>query len=290
MGEFIEERLNTCIALGAAAEDGFFLDTITTAGGSRYASLMNGKPYREFSIGYIKAGTDLALDVLSLFNRTWGGFAGFRVKSWDDFSTAEDGVSAPSSTDCVLDLVSPGVYQLAKEYGASKAALASIGRPRRTIFKPIADTVLIGVGGSTLPASQWTADSTTGRVTIVSKTDSINGITKGVTTTVNANGHPFLAGERVNFSAVAGMTQINGLRGTILSRDANNFVVNINSLAFSDYVSGGFANTSPQAGESVTGGCLFDLPCAFDSKFSVDAVTYNIRDVSGLRLVELLNP
>ncbi|MCY1186887.1 hypothetical protein D9M73_278000 [compost metagenome] len=40
----------------------------------------------------------------------------------------------------------------------------------------------------------------------------------------------------------------------------------------------------------ITGGCEFDTPVAFDSNFSSQALGRGIFDVSGLRLVEILNP
>lgn len=292
MGEFIEERLNTCIALGAAAEDAFFVDVTMTVGGSRYASLRNGKPYREFSIGYIKSGTDLAESVLSLYNRTWGGYAGFRVKSWDDYTTANDGVSAYSMLDCAMSLISPGVYQLVKEYGREGAALASIGRPKRTLHKPVAGKVAVAVAGVAYPAAQWSVNTATGRVTLAAnKTRAITGITQASSAVLEVGTNTFAVGESVAISGVAGMTQINGRRALVTAKpDSTHITVAINSAAYSAYTSGGTVQTLPIAGEAVTAGCEFDIPCAFDSKFAVDAVTYNVRDVSGLRLVELLNP
>ncbi|MCY1354380.1 hypothetical protein D9M68_176670 [compost metagenome] len=291
MGEFIEERLDPCIRLGAETEDSFFLSVTTTAGGSRYAALKNGKPYRTFDIEFVKYDEELAQEVASLYYRTWGGFAGFRVKSWSDFTTANDGKSAYTSLDCVLDVVSDGVYQLVKEYGRGKPALASIGRPRRTIFKPVSGKAVIAVAELAYPNGH-TIDYTTGRVTLAAnKSGVITGITKGATTTITV-ANSFIVGESVVISGVAGMTQINGRRAVISARSPTSITVPINSSAFSDYTSGGSAQTRPlnSGTDIVTGGCEFDTPVAFDSNFNVQALGMGVGQASGLTLVELLNP
>lgn len=292
MGEFIEERLNPCVRLGAEAEDSYFVDTGMTAGGSRHAALKNGLPYRVFNIDFVKDQQELALELESLFHRTWGGFAGFRVKAWFDFTTALDGVSAYAATDCVLQKVSSGVYRLLKEYGRDKPALASIGRPKRIIYKPVAGKVAIALRGSVVTG--YTVDTTTGRITLAAnKTDTIAGITKAAQAVVDVGTNSFLVGESVAFKDVLGMTQINGLRGPIVAKpDSTHIQVDINTTTFSTYTSGGTVQTHPlDTGlDIITGGCEFDIPVAFDSSFSTQALGRGIFDISGLRLVELLNP
>lgn len=292
MGEFIEERLNPCIRLGAEAEDSYFVDVTITAGGSRYAALKNGKPYRVFNIDFVQDQQDLALELESLFHRTYGGYAGFRVKCWIDFTTALDGVSAYTATDCVLQKVSAGVYQLLKEYGRDKPALASIGRPKRLIYKPVAGEVAVALRGSVVTG--YTVDTTTGRITLAAnKTRSITSISQSASAVVGVGaGHPFLIGDSVAFKDVLGMTQINGLRGTVTGTAATTITTSINSSAFSAYTSGGTVQTHPldTGVDIITGGCEFDTPVAFDSNFSSQALGRGIFDVSGLRLVELLNP
>lgn len=291
MGEFIEERLDPCIRLGAETEDGFFLDVTRTASGSRFAALKNGKPWRTFDIEYVKALPELAQQVISLYYRTWGGYAGFRVKAWDDFTTAIDGQSAYTSLDARLDLVSDGVYQLVKEYGTDKPGLSSIGRPRRTIYKPVPGKAAIAVAGLAYP-NGTTIDYTTGRATLAAnKTGVITAIAKGASTVITvANG--FLVGESVAVSGVVGMTQINGRRGIVTAASGTQITVAINSTAFSDYVSGGTVQTRPlnSGADIVTGGCEFDYPVAFSSRFNVSALGMDIGQASGLTLEEILNP
>jgi hypothetical protein len=87
------------------------------------------------------------------------------------------------------------------------------------------------------------------------------------------------------------MTQINGLRGLILSVVAGTSItVAVNSSGFSNYTSGGTANTRPQAGEVVSGGCYFDLPCRFNSKIEVSHMSDALRDCGGIDIIELVKP
>ena len=292
MGEFIEERLNPCIRLGAEADDCYFVDVTMTAGGGRYTALKNGKPYREFNVDFVQDQQGLALELQSLFHRTYGGFAGFRVKCWIDFTTALDGVSAYTATDCVLEKVSAGVYQLLKEYGRDKPGLASLGRPKRIIYKPVSGKVAVALRGNTI--SGWSVDTTTGRITLAAnKTRAITSISQAASAVVGVGaGHPFLVGDSVAFKEVLGMTQINGLRGTVSAAGASTITVSIDTTTFSAYTSGGTVQTHPlDAGlDIITGGCEFDTPVAFDSKFSSQALGRGLFDVAGLRLVELLNP
>ena len=63
----------------------------------------------------------------------------------------------------------------------------------------------------------------------------ITNIVKGSTTTVTSPNHKLVTGNRVVFSAVAGMTQINSLAGNVTVINGNSFSVDINSSGFSTY-------------------------------------------------------
>ena len=66
--------------------------------------------------------------------------------------------------------------------------------------------------------------------------------------------------------------------------------VAVNSTAFSAYTSGGTVMTTPQSGESVTGGCEFDFPVHFLTKLPVGMDYPGWRPVESLQFEELLNP
>jgi uncharacterized protein (TIGR02217 family) len=49
-------------------------------------------------------------------------------------------------------------------------------------------------------------------------------------------------------------------------------------------------DTPPAADAVVTGGCYFDIPCAFAEKFDINTISFGYRETGQIRLVELLNP
>jgi hypothetical protein len=227
--------------------------------------------------------------VKRLYDRARGRFGGFRVRNHADFSTNAE-ISAPTALDEPLALVSAGVYQLQKRYGLGATALAGVGYPVRTIYKPVAGTVLVGVAGEHYPSAQWSVDTTTGRITCAAnKTRAITAITKAVNAVVTIGSHTFIGGESVVLSGIVGMTEANGLRALIVSTTGTTITLALNTLTFTAYSSGGTVQTQPIAGEAITGGCEFDIPCRFDSEFNVQALESGYRDAT-LQLVEKLNP
>jgi uncharacterized phage protein (TIGR02218 family) len=71
--------------------------------------------------------------------------------------------------------------------------------------------------------------------------ESITGITKASSAVVTVGAHTFVVGDVVEFSGVGGMTEINGLTGTITAIGDTTITVNINSSGFTTYTSGGTA-------------------------------------------------
>lgn len=70
----------------------------------------------------------------------------------------------------------------------------------------------------------------------------ITGITKAAHAVVTAVAHGYALGSRVFFHDVVGMTEINGLYGTVIAvGDVDHYTVDIDSSGFSVYVSGGFS-------------------------------------------------
>lgn len=291
MAEFLEERLPIGVRMGATFADEYRVDITQTANGSEYRRLVHPYPRRVFNVAYTQQTADLWDEILALYHRAYGMFAGFRVKALDDYTT-NGRTGTPTATDQALATVTAGsVYQLQVKYGAGGTPLG-IGEPVRTIFKPVPGTTRVAVGGVEVATpAMWSVSTTTGRVTFASnKTRSITGITQAATAVVTVGAHTFVTGESVHFSGVAGMTQINGLRGTITATGATDITVNINSSAFSAYASGGTVNTNPQTGEAVTGGCEYDIPCRFNSRIDVAAVARGVRVADAIEIVELLNP
>ena len=278
---FLEERLPFNVQMGASYADEFNVEITTTRGGSENRRLVHPYPVRHFTVQYALSHAEMWDKVISMYHRAYGMFAGFRVRCMDDFSTnANTGTPTPFDEPCIW--ISPGVYQLQKTYGSGGTPL-SIGLPTRTIFKPVAGKVRIGVGG--LETSSFTVDTTTGRVLLAAdKNRNISGITKAAQAVVTVGTHTYLIGESVLFSGVVGMTQINGLFGLITAKTGTTITVNINTSGFNTYVSNGTVD------ERITFGCEFDIPCRFNSRIDVTHVSVDYREAGSIDIIELVNP
>lgn len=288
MAEFIEERLSVSVRNGSSFTDDYSVEVVTTASGGEYRRLIHPLPIRRWRLQFTMRRGDIGQLVKSLYDRCYKSFAGFRIRSEDDNSTNSDGTTAPTALDQTLIRLSAGVYQLVKRYGTG--AELGIGRPARTIYKPVSGTTLVAVGGVSWPTG-WTVDTTNGQIAFsANKTKAITSISKAANAVVGVVAHPFNIGDSVHFSSVGGMTQINGQRGTVSATTVDTVTVSINSTGYSTYTSGGVANTQPQASETVTGGCFFDLPARFDSSLELTGIGADIRDSGTVDVIEILNP
>lgn len=215
MPSFLEERLPVDVRLGMSYADDYGVQITQVSGGTEYRRLIQPFPVRSFHVNFTTDQADLWARVLALYHRAYGKFAGFRVKCQDDFSS--NGMTGiPTPLDQVIPRLSAGLYQLRKSYGTNGTALAGLGHPYRTIYKPVAGTLLIGRGGGPIDVGfAVSVDPTTGIVTI---------------------------------------------------------------------------SPPPSAGDTITAGFQFDLPCRFNSLIEVTALDPTFRDCGSIDLIELLNP
>lgn len=291
MPSFLEDRLPIAIDYGSSFGEEYAVEIDTTANGNEYRRLRHNAPRARYDLSFdMREQLWVMEEVVSLFHRVFGRFAGFRVKNLADFSS-NGYTGTPTATDQACALVSAGVYQLQKSYGGAGGTI-SVGRPIRTVFKPVAGSVVVGMAGAPLPVAQWTVNTATGRVTMVAnKSRTITAITKAAQAVVTVGAHTFIVGESVAFTGVLGMTQINGLRALITAISGTTITVAINSTGFSTHTSGGTVQTNPLTGEAVTAGFEFDLPMRFDSDLSgLTYATFDTLSTGGINLVEILNP
>jgi uncharacterized protein (TIGR02217 family) len=291
MPSFLEDRLPINIDYGSSFGEEYAVEIDTTANGNEYRRLRHNAPRARYDLSFDMRQQLWVMDeVVALYHRVFGKFAGFRVKNLADFSS-NGYTGAPAFGNQVCALVSTGVYQLQKSYGGVGGTI-SVGRPVRTVFKPVTGSVLIGVNGALYPTSQWSVNTVTGRVTMAAnKTRAITAITKAAQAVVTIGAHTMLVGESVGFTGAVGMTQINGLRALITAISGTTITVAINSTAFGTYTSGGTAQTQPIDAEQVTAGFEFDLPMRFDSDISgLTFDTFDTLSTGGINLVEILNP
>lgn len=164
MAEFLEQRISAEISYGSSWSDHFPVEITVTASGSEYRRLLHPYPVRRFHIRLRSPLEEIWSEALNLYSRAYGQYAGFRAKAFDDYTTAADGRAAPTALDQTLLRLSSGIYQLRKEYGKDATGLG-IGRPVRTIYKPVTGTTLCAKNGVTI-GSGVTVDTVTGQVTI----------------------------------------------------------------------------------------------------------------------------
>lgn len=288
MAMFLEERLTDKIDYGSGFAAAYSNLIVTTAGGDEYRSQRHPFVKATMTIEFERQTNFMVEEIVDLNHRAGGTLRGFRVLHPVDHSS-NNYRGTPTAFDQALPLVNPtvpGVYQLTRWYGDSNDPACA----RRRVRKPQAGTVLVGIGSIILPTAQWTVDTTTGIVTMAAnKTGAITGITQASQAVVTAN-NTLAVGETAHISGVAGMTQINGLRGTVVARTATQFTLNINSNGFSAYTSGGTFNTRPQSGEVVTAGFKFDLPMRFNADLGGDFSNWDTIATPSIQLIEILNP
>ena len=291
MADFLEERIDhQKIRMGASFTDQYAVNIVSTSGGQEYRSLTHPFPVRTFDISQFIEKQEAYDYICALYHRAHGQYAGFRIRCYDEFSS-NGSVGTPTAFDQPLLVVTAGsVYQIVKQYGTNGTAGAT-GYPYRVIHKPVAGTVKVSIGSTEIRTADWSVVTTTGRITLAANIGhAITGISKASSAVVTLGTHTYVTGMSVGFKSVAGMTQINGLRGLITSYDATTITVNINSSAFSVYSSGGETNTAPQTGETVSCGFEFDWPVRFNGSLVIGQDYPAHRNADGLELVEILNP
>lgn len=290
MADFLEEVLYSTVKYGSSWDEAYNVNVVETSGGSEYRSLIHPFPKRTFSLDFELATADMWGNIIDLYHRAHGTYAGFRAWCHDEDSS-NGPLGTPTAFDQSMALVSAGVYELRKYYGIAGTA-GSTGYPHRKIKKPQAGTTLVGIGATAIRSADWSVATTTGIVTFAADiTQAVTGITQAAQAQLTVGAaHGFVSGMSVQISGVAGMTQINAQRALITATNATTITVAINSTAYSTYTSGGVVHTRPQAGETVTAGFRFHFPVRFKTILPIGQDYPMHRVVDGVEFIELLNP
>lgn len=181
-----------------------------------------------------------------------GGTHAFRFIDFTDYRV----------TDEPLTVTGAPTVQLIRTY---------LSGPRswvRPIYAPAGpsptNTVTLKKNGGAFVA--YTLGITTGLVTLTAvNSKSITAISQAASAVVTVGAaHGFATNDLVYFSGVVGMTQINGLVGTVTATAANTITVNIASTGFSAYVSGGTAAKYMTTTDTFTWSGDFHVPVRFD--------------------------
>lgn len=159
---------------GAEGGPAFSTEVVTIEGGYERRNQNWSQARRRFDARTgVRSATDAAL-LVAFFQARAGKARGFRLKDWNDYTSAANGTTAPTALDQPLGLGDAATtqFQLRKIYGAGTVTHA------RTIRKPVAGTVLVALDG-TPQASGWSVDATTGIVTFASPPAESSVITAG---------------------------------------------------------------------------------------------------------------
>lgn len=297
---FLEERITEKLLYGSGFTESYAVQKSETFAGNTYSKLLHPYPVARYEINLLDLREDLRQAAVDLYHRSGGTHGGFRAKHFEDYST-NNYVDVPTYNDQKALLTTGTSYQITRWYGDESDNTST----RRRVKKPVVDSVIVGIRDdlnnphqiievSTDPdpdVTRWTVDNTTGIVTFTANSqNTITGISQASSAVLTLSAsHGRVVDDSVHISSVSGMTEINGLRGTITAVTATTVTVDIDSSLFTAYTSGGETNTAPQANETVTAGCYFDLPMRFDSELNVNFSNYEVLS-SGLSLVEILNP
>lgn len=156
---FHETRLPDDIALRSIGGPRRRTEITEGAGGSEARNSLWANSRRRYDIGYGAKSIDDIHTILAFFEERRGALHGFRFKDRRDFKSCPP-QQATAFGDQIIGVGTGALltFQLKKTYGAAFAPWT------RTIQKPVAGTVKIGVNGVN-QANGWTVDTVTGIVT-----------------------------------------------------------------------------------------------------------------------------
>lgn len=139
---FHDVRLNTDISYGAVGGSAFGTTIQTTASGHEYRISRQARGRRRYQFEKALMEPSEWADLIEFWTARRGHLHGFRLKDWADYTSAADGVSAPSHTDQILGTGdgSTTQFQLVRTYPDA------INPYQEPVRLPVAGTVLVRVG------------------------------------------------------------------------------------------------------------------------------------------------
>jgi uncharacterized protein (TIGR02217 family) len=261
------------ISKGAVYGPSFSTIVITTAAGVE-------QRVAQWSMGRYKGS--ISLDVLTLtqtnafiafFHARMGKAYAFRFKDWSDYTAADEPLYATGIP----------TVQLTRTYTSGPVTYV------RPVYAPVASpAITLKKNGSAFLG--FTVDTTTGLLSLTAlNTKTITGITQAAQAVVTVgSSHGFAAGDEIYFSGVAGMVEINGLVGAVISTASTTVTVALATTGFTAYSSGGTAAKYLTTSDTLTWSGQFDNVVRFDTDemaLTQEDVTY--RSWSGVPIVEV---
>jgi uncharacterized protein (TIGR02217 family) len=216
---------------------------------------------------------DQARTLVAFFNARRGRARGFRWKDWQDF-TATDEPLYPDGSPTV---------QLVRTYSSGGVDYV------RDIYK-IVSSPAPTFRKNALAITPDDIDYNTGTILLpVVNQKSITSISQAASAVVGVGAaHGFATNDLVYFSGVAGMTEINGLVGTVTATGASTITVNIATTGFSAYTSGGLATKYLATTDDLDWTGEFDVPVRFDTdKIQLRQDDVLVRSWDAIPIVEI---
>ncbi len=171
---FDEVSLPLHVRFGARGGPAFSTDVVVIDSGYERRNQNWSLARRVFDA---RTGLRSVADVATLhafFLARAGKARGFRLRDWNDYSSASDNIATPSFRDQALGTGdgTTTIFQLTKNY--TSGGVTHI----RPIAKPVSGSILIGINGTNI-TSGWGVDTTTGLVTFAAAPASGQTLTTG---------------------------------------------------------------------------------------------------------------
>jgi uncharacterized protein (TIGR02217 family) len=269
-------RFPECVSFGATSKPRYKTDTIPLASGYKSRNIEWAQSLHGFDFSHNAFLEADHQTLLHFFHALQGAGNQFRVKDFSDYvCTNAEGLLVPlhgSSANLPVGTVGVGYgakyYLLAKKY--TSGALSVM----RWLQKPVVGTVVVKRGGVTVTegtgAGQIDINETTGKVAFVAdQTRLATASAVGTThefTFATAFSPNFTVGQRIYIEGVGGtagaVLDYKSHEITFVSSATIRVATNTTGLAVALHGNGYFM---PQASESLTVACEFDVPCVFTS-------------------------
>lgn len=158
---FHNTQLDPVISYGAVGGPAWATTVQTTASGHEQRISRASRARRRYSFAKSLLTPEEWAALIAFWQGRRGHLHGWRMKDWADFTTASDGVSAPTATDQILG-TGDGVetdFQLLKTYPDPD----SINDYTESMTLPVAGSILVAVAGS--PTVAYTITNPGGLIT-----------------------------------------------------------------------------------------------------------------------------
>lgn len=277
MADFAEIRFeNGVVTRGMSGGPMFSTTVISVNSGFEQRNINWDQARGEWQVGNRLVKKSELQNLLAFFRARQGKAQGFRIRDWSDYDDFGSGLLGTGTA-----VNGTSVYQMIKRY----SSLSDVYD--RKIKKPVSGTIKVFKNGvQQTEGSSFgnvSIDYTNGLVTFIDKVSGpISGITKATQAVVTAS-NTFAIGDVVYFDGIAGMTQMNGQAGTVVSSGPTSFTVNINSTGYGTYTasSGKATKRYLAGGEALTWTGEFDVPVRFNTdKF--DATLNEVNYAQGV--------